>query len=232
MVKKLEDQIAQLQVELATLREQKPVAWLAGTWRKYIDGKQDRVPLGAEVSFVNFNWAGQIPLYAAPLVSDKAGADSNDAFYAGLYLKSSPMWRELHDLAVSKGYDHVRYAIECAPVYKCDCMGARKVALDLEGRTIPCECAAGANDAALNPLAADVVQAWIPISERLPEVGDLCLIRIPVCGHFEVEGAKYKGDGDWLGAWCGTRGRNQTYKVSHWLPARALLATRREGSKS
>lgn len=72
--------------------------------------------------------------------------DSGDAFYAGLYKKSAPMWHRLHDLAVSKGYDHVRFAIECAPVYKCDCMGARKVAIDMAGNTIPCECVAAANE--------------------------------------------------------------------------------------
>lgn len=70
--------------------------------------------------------------------------DPSDAFYADLYKKSAPMWHRLHDLAVSKGYDHVRFAIECAPVYKCDCMGARKVAIDMAGNTIPCECVAAA----------------------------------------------------------------------------------------
>lgn len=72
--------------------------------------------------------------------------DERDAFYAGLYKKSAPMWHRLHELAVSKGYDHVQFAIECAPVYRCDCMGARKVAIDMAGNTIPCECVAAANE--------------------------------------------------------------------------------------
>jgi hypothetical protein len=72
--------------------------------------------------------------------------DDRDAFYAGLYKKSAPMWHRLHELAVSKGYDHVQFAIECAPVYRCDCMGARKVAIDMAGNTIPCECVAAANE--------------------------------------------------------------------------------------
>jgi hypothetical protein len=71
---------------------------------------------------------------------------------------------------------------------------------------------------------AVVMPEWISVRKRLPDVGDLCLIRIPVCGYFEVEGAKYKGDGDWYGAWCSTKGRNQTYKVSHWMPAHDLLS--------
>lgn len=86
-----------------------------------------------------------------------AKPDSSDTFYAGLYHKSSTMWRQLHDLAVSKGYDHARYAIECAPVYKCDCRGARKVGIDLEGRTRPCECVEAANESA--PTSAEPV-AW------------------------------------------------------------------------
>lgn len=89
--------------------------------------------------------------------------DSGDAFYAGLYKKSAPMWHRLHDLAVSKGYDHVRFAIECAPVYKCDCMGARKVAIDMEGNTIPCECVAAANEAEPAPAQDErtAFEAWV-----------------------------------------------------------------------
>ena len=76
------------------------------------------------------------------------------------------------------------------------------------------------------PVAKQVVmpeRKWIPIAYRLPEIDELCLIRMPVCGRFEVEGAKYKGDGDWNAAWCGTMGRNCAYKVSHWMPADDIL---------
>ena len=96
--------------------------------------------------------------------------DSGDAFYAGLYKKSAPMWHRLHDLAVSKGYDHVRFAIECAPAYKCDCMGARKVAIDTAGNTIPCECVAAANEAE-------------PVR----------------CEYCDGTGDVHRADGEWLG---------------------------------
>lgn len=85
--------------------------------------------------------------------------DSSDAFYSGLYKKSAPMWHRLHDLAVSKGYDHVRFAIECAPVYKCDCMGSRKVAIDTAGNTMPCECVAAANEVEPAPEQSGLVDA-------------------------------------------------------------------------
>lgn len=97
-----------------------------------------------------------LSLQAEPVIT--AVPDSSDAFYAGLYKKSAPMWHRLHDLAVSKGYDHVRFAIECAPVYKCDCMGARKMAIDTEGNTIPCECVAAANEA--EPAPAQDESGW------------------------------------------------------------------------
>lgn len=59
---------------------------------------------------------------------------------------------------------------------------------------------------------------WIKCSERLPDVGDEVLIRMPVCGSFNIEGGKYKGDGQFYGAWCSTRGRDCAYRVSHWMP--------------
>jgi hypothetical protein len=74
--------------------------------------------------------------------------------------------------------------------------------------------------------ASDVVQVpreWVAVQDGLPSVGDKCLIKIPVSKRFEVEGAEYKGDGDWLGAWCSRKGRDQTYKVSHWMLAGDLL---------
>ncbi|HCF5321882.1 TPA: DUF551 domain-containing protein [Pseudomonas aeruginosa] len=30
---------------------------------------------------------------------------------------------------------------------------------------------------------------WIKCSDHLPNVGDKCLIMIPVCGRYEIEGA-------------------------------------------
>lgn len=59
---------------------------------------------------------------------------------------------------------------------------------------------------------------WISIKTNMPEPGDECLIRIPVCGYFNIENGKYRGDGLWSGAWCSTRGLGQSYRVSHWMP--------------
>lgn len=58
---------------------------------------------------------------------------------------------------------------------------------------------------------------WIKCGDKLPEIGEHVLIAIPVCGHFEIEGAKYKGDGQFYGAWCSTRGEGCCYKVTHWM---------------
>jgi hypothetical protein len=57
---------------------------------------------------------------------------------------------------------------------------------------------------------------WIKCSDQLPEVGVECLLRIPVCGHWNVEGGKYMGDGRWRGAWCATHGEGKSYKVFQW----------------
>lgn len=57
---------------------------------------------------------------------------------------------------------------------------------------------------------------WIKCSVELPEIGEPVLIRIPVCGHWNVEGGKYQGDGLWDGAWCSTRGEGKCYKVMQW----------------
>lgn len=79
--------------------------------------------------------------------------------------------------------------------------------------------------ARLNPAPATAAQPWIPVSERLPEIGQECLIRIPVCGSHNIEGAKYVGEGDFHGAWCVTHGSSRAYKVSHWMPRPAAPAT-------
>lgn len=60
---------------------------------------------------------------------------------------------------------------------------------------------------------------WIKCSDRLPEIGVEVLLRIPVCGSFNVEGGSYRGDGVWFGAWCGTHGAGKSYKVTQWAPA-------------
>ena len=59
---------------------------------------------------------------------------------------------------------------------------------------------------------------WIKCSDRLPEVGVPCLIRIPTCGWFNVENGEYRGDGNWSGAWCRSRGKDHSYKVTQWAP--------------
>lgn len=65
--------------------------------------------------------------------------------------------------------------------------------------------------------AAPVVE-WIKCADRLPPVGVEVLIRIPVCGRFNVEGGSYQGDGKWYGAWCATHGNGKCYKVTQWAP--------------
>lgn len=57
---------------------------------------------------------------------------------------------------------------------------------------------------------------WIKCSERMPDIGVPVLIRIPVCGHWNIENGEYKGDGVWYGAWCSTRGEGKYYKVTQW----------------
>lgn len=57
---------------------------------------------------------------------------------------------------------------------------------------------------------------WIKCSERMPHVGAKVLIRIPVCGYFNVENGEYCGGGEWYGAWCSSRGEGHCYKVVQW----------------
>lgn len=59
---------------------------------------------------------------------------------------------------------------------------------------------------------------WISVDDRLPVIGQDVLIKIPVCGHHNIEGGKYRGDGVFYGAWCSRRGKGETYGVSHWMP--------------
>lgn len=59
---------------------------------------------------------------------------------------------------------------------------------------------------------------WVKCSDKLPEIGVQVLIRIPVCGHFEVESGSYRGEGRWHGGWCGIHGEGKAYKVTQWAP--------------
>lgn len=57
---------------------------------------------------------------------------------------------------------------------------------------------------------------WIKCSDRMPDIGVPVLIRIPVCGNYNVENGKYQGGGEWHGAWCSSRGEGHYYKVTQW----------------
>ena len=59
---------------------------------------------------------------------------------------------------------------------------------------------------------------WIKCSDQLPEIGTAVLIMIPVCGYYNVESGEYRGDGNWYGAWCSSRGKDHCYKVTQWAP--------------
>ena len=59
---------------------------------------------------------------------------------------------------------------------------------------------------------------WISVDDKLPEIGQECLMEIPVCGKFNLENGKYKGKGIWVGAWCDFRGKGCNYKVNRWMP--------------
>lgn len=59
---------------------------------------------------------------------------------------------------------------------------------------------------------------WISVDDRFPEIGQQCLIEIPVCDNFNIENGKYKGSGVWIGAWCDSRGNGCPYKVTRWMP--------------
>lgn len=59
---------------------------------------------------------------------------------------------------------------------------------------------------------------WINVGDDMPNVGQEVLIRIPVCNHFNIESAKYEGDGVFLGCWFSRRGNGSCYKVTQWMP--------------
>lgn len=58
---------------------------------------------------------------------------------------------------------------------------------------------------------------WININKRMPDIGQEVLIRIPVCGVFNIENGVYRGEGVFSGAWCTLRGVGHSYKVTHWI---------------
>lgn len=64
------------------MTELEPVAYLSGMYRDFIEGKRERVPLGVEVSLVNFNWPQQIPLVT--LSSAQSAIAGRDARIAEL----------------------------------------------------------------------------------------------------------------------------------------------------
>ena len=68
------------------------------------------------------------------------------------------------------------------------------------------------------PTCGQTSHYWISVEDRLPEVDQETLIRIPVCSRFNIENGKYLGKGTWLGGWCDRRGPNSAYKVTHWMP--------------
>ncbi len=59
---------------------------------------------------------------------------------------------------------------------------------------------------------------WIKCSDEYPNIGEEVLIRIPVCHYYNIENGTYKGDGQFLGAWFHTRGKDRAYNVTHWMP--------------
>jgi hypothetical protein len=63
----------------------------------------------------------------------------------------------------------------------------------------------------------------ISIIDGMPEVGQVCLIKIPVASRYNIENGTYKGDGVWVGAWMDNRGVGCSYKVSEWMPLSALM---------
>lgn len=57
---------------------------------------------------------------------------------------------------------------------------------------------------------------WISVDTDLPKLGQEALILMEVGGN--IERGIYIGDGDFKANWCRRAGKNQTYKVAHWMP--------------
>ena len=58
---------------------------------------------------------------------------------------------------------------------------------------------------------------WISVDVE-PAIGQEVLIKIPVCEKFNIESAKYLGNGEFRGCWGNVRGKDRPYEVIHWLP--------------
>lgn len=56
----------------------RPVAYLSGSYRDVIEGRTECVPLGAEVSFVDMGWMGQIELFVKPCAALSAVTAERD----------------------------------------------------------------------------------------------------------------------------------------------------------
>ena len=57
---------------------------------------------------------------------------------------------------------------------------------------------------------------WIIIEDAQPKIDEEVLILLEVGGN--IERGRYIGDGDFKSNWCNRRGKNHTYKVTHWMP--------------
>jgi hypothetical protein len=59
---------------------------------------------------------------------------------------------------------------------------------------------------------------WVNVDNDMPYIDQKVLILIPVGAGSNIESGIYRGNGIFGGAWCCSRGRGQTYTVSHWMP--------------
>ena len=57
---------------------------------------------------------------------------------------------------------------------------------------------------------------WVSVDAGLPPVGAKVLIGIPVSNRLNIESAKYKGNGVFVGCWARSRGAGQDYGVLYW----------------
>lgn len=95
---------------LKLLREEEPRSYPLPLLGNLLEYKGIHAPLSHVIEMkyrMNMTWeqADVILLYR----------DSSDAFYTRLYHQNSSLTRRMHELAVSKGYDHMAYAIDAAP---------------------------------------------------------------------------------------------------------------------
>lgn len=57
---------------------------------------------------------------------------------------------------------------------------------------------------------------WISVEDKYPVIDQQCLIMMEVTPN--IEWGCYLGDYEWRANWCGRKGKNQPYKVTHWMP--------------